>query len=127
MARNYKNLKIWKLSYDLVLDCYKLTKKMPEEENSNLILQIRRAATSIPLNIAEGSSRQSKKAFLQFISYAYGSAKELQVQFRLAHDLKYISSDEYLKISDKIETVSAKIFKFMKKVNNGKFFNWYKK
>ncbi|MDD5649466.1 MAG: four helix bundle protein [Candidatus Nanoarchaeia archaeon] len=127
MARNYKNLEIWNLSYELVLDIYKILKKFPEHESDNLISQTKRAATSIPLNIAEGCTRFSKKSFLQFLNYAYGSARELEVLILLAKDLKYISIEEYNNVNDKLDLLSRKLFVFTNKVEKEQFFDWFKR
>ncbi len=126
MARDFKNLEIWKLGYQLALDLHKLTEKFPEDE-TNLKSQIKRASLSIPLNIAEGTSRYSKNAFLQFLSYAYGSLKELQVLMMFCRDLNYITTLEYNEYMQKIDTLGRKLYIFMNKVNSQKFFNWFKK
>ena len=126
MARNYNELEIWKLSYDLALKFYKITNKFPEHENDNLISQIRRASTSVPLNIAEGCSRRTKMSFLQFLTYAYGSLKELSVLLLLSRDLGYINNDEYDEINEDLDKTSRKMFKFMSFVEREKFFNWFK-
>ena len=127
MARNYKNLEVWKLSYDLTLDFYKITEKFPEHEMNNIISQIRRASSSVPLNIAEGCSRHSKKAFLQFLMYAYGSARELQVLLMLSKDLKYIELNEYEIMEKKLDRLSGKLFLFLRNVEDSKFYDWFKK
>jgi len=126
MARNFKELDIWKLSYSLTLDFYRLSEKFPEHELNNLTSQIRRASTSIPLNIAEGCSRYSKKAFLQFLSYAYGSCKELDVLLMLSRDLKYVKNEEYKDLYEKLDKLMRKLFVFMNKVEKEKWFDWFK-
>lgn len=126
MARNYKNLEVWQIGYQLTLKLYKLTEKFPEHERDNLISQIRRASTSIPLNIAEGSSRFTKNAYLQFLQYAYGSLKELQVLAELSKDLDYITQEDYLMIDEEIDKLSRKLFLFIKKVERERFFKWFK-
>jgi len=126
MARNFHNLEIWKISYILALDLYKVTENFPEGEKVNLIQQIRRACVSIPLNIVEGCSRFSKKAFLQFISYSYGSCRELEVLLMLSKDLNYITLDEYKILNEKLDMLSRKIYTFMASINKEKFFDWFK-
>ena len=126
MAKNYKDLEIWKLSYNLTLKFYKITEKFPEHENNNLISQIRRSSSSIPLNIAEGCSRRTKQSFLQFLTYAYGSLKELSVLLDLSKDLGYIGIDDYNDLYEDLDKVSRKMFNFMKFVNREKFFSWFK-
>ena len=126
MARDFRNLEIWKLGYQLALDLHRLTEKFPEEE-FNLKSQIKRASLSIPLNVAEGTSRYSKNAFLQFLSYAYGSLKELQVLIMFCRDLNYITTLEYNNYIQKIDTLGRKLYIFMNKVNSQRFFNWFRK
>jgi len=126
MARNYKELEIWKLSYNLALKFYKITEKFPEHENNNLISQIRRASTSVPLNIAEGCSRRTKQSFLQFMTYAYGSLKELEVLLDLSKDLGYINKENYEELKEDLDKSSRKTFTFMSFVNKEKFFSWFK-
>jgi four helix bundle protein len=75
---------------DLVIEVYKLTDKFPQREMYGLSSQIRRAAVSIPSNIAEGRGRNSRKDFVHFIRIAYGSASELETQFLIARRLNFI-------------------------------------
>ncbi len=127
MARDFKELEVWRLSYNLVLDIYKIINKLPEYEKDNLTLQIRRAVVSIPINIAEGCSRFSKKAFLQFLSYSYGSLKELYVLIMLCKDLKYINVEEYKILYEKLDKLSRKLFVFMTSVEKENWFDWFNK
>ena len=124
MARNFKDLEVFRLSYDLVLDVYKIVDKIEGEKD--FVSQVKRAVVSVPLNIAEGCSRFSKRAFLQFLSYSYGSLRELEVLFMLGMDLKFIKEEEYLEIEEKRDKVSKKLFLFMKKVEKDKWFDWFK-
>src|SRR3989344_2066839 len=122
MVRDYRKIEVWRLGYLLTLRLYKLTDKYPEHERGNLISQIRRATTSIPLNIAEGTSRFTKRAYLQFLQYGYGSIRELQVLLELSKDLGYISRIDYEEIDEDIDKLSRKLFLFLKKVEKEKFF-----
>src|SRR3989344_5649401 len=123
MARNFKDLEVFRLSYDLVLDVYKIVDKIEGEKD--FVSQVKRAVVSVPLNIAEGCSRFSKKGFLQFLSYSYGSLRELEVLFMLGMDLKFVKEEEYLEIEEKRDKVSKKLFLFMKKVEKDKWFDWF--
>jgi len=125
VARNFKKLRIWKEGYELSVDFYRLTEGFPKEDG-NLVSQIRRAAISIPLNIAEGCSRFSKNAFLQFLSYAYGSIRELEVLLLLSRDLNRISEQEYGEFNERIEILSKMVFLFMHRVEKDKWLNWFK-
>jgi len=96
---DYKNLDVWGKSISLVLEAYKITNNFPKEERYALADQIKRAAVSIPSNIAEGASRNTRKEFIQFIYIALGSASELETQIIIAEKLGYIEHKELL-ISD---------------------------
>ena len=90
---------------NLVEICYKITNEFPKEELYSLTNQIRRAAVSVPSNIAEGQSRWSTKEFLRFLSIAKGSLSELETQLILAQRLNYISEEklnEILELTDEI-------------------------
>jgi four helix bundle protein len=88
-AKSYKNLIVWQKSKELVLWIYKLSEHFPRMESFGLTMQMRRAAVSIPSNIAEGSRRGSRKDFRHFLLMAYGSGAELETQLEIAKSLKY--------------------------------------
>ena len=130
MARLYKNMEIFQLSYSLAIEIHKMLDKFPKKEKDNIISQMRRASTSIPLNIAEGSVKKSQKEFLNFLSYSYGSAKELDVLLSMSKDLGYISKDDYGILFAKLDKLMAKLFNFMKNIessfeNKKRFFTKY--
>lgn len=79
---------------DLVVTCYELTKDFPKSEIYGLTNQLRRAAVSIPANIAEGRERQHDKEFLQYLSIAYGSLAELETHLQIAERLAYLKSHQ---------------------------------
>lgn len=116
MSRNYKKLDIWKDGYQFAIRIYKLTDRFPKDEINNLISQMRRAAVSIPLNIAEGCGRNTDSAFLQYILYAYGSAKELETLIMLSKDLGYIAMDEFLVVHDQADKLCIMLYKFSKSI-----------
>jgi four helix bundle protein len=91
--KNYKDLKVWQQSRLLVVDIYAISSHFPKEEQFGLTSQIRRAAVSIPSNIAEGHSRTSTKDYVKFISIAIGSLAEVETQLLLASDLKFTTDD----------------------------------
>ena len=101
----YKDMEVWKSSRQLVVDVYKLVGKLPKDEIFCLSSQIKRAAVSIPSNIAEGCSRYSDKDTCKFIDIALGSAAELDTQLILAEDLGFIVYDKTL--SDNISKINA--------------------
>ena len=89
----HKELDVWKESMLLVKMIYEVTEHFPKSENFGLTSQIRRAAVSIPSNIAEGSARNGFKELYQFVGIAMGSASELETQLLIAQDLNYMISD----------------------------------
>lgn len=93
---DYKNLDVWGKSISLVLEAYAITKNFPKEERYALADQIKRAAVSIPSNIAEGASRNTRKEFIQFLYIALGSAAELETQIIIAEKLGYKENQEKL-------------------------------
>ena len=93
-TKSFKDLIVWQKSYKLVLEIYKTTKSLPKTETYGLSQQMRKAAVSIPSNIAEGYGRKHKAEYEQFLSIAYGSLLEVETQYSLAVDLKYASKCE---------------------------------
>jgi len=91
---SYRDLAVWKKSMDLVTEVYRLTRFLPKEETYALSDQMRRAAVSIPSNIAEGQSRNSPKEFLQFLYVARGSKAELETQLLIAERLQYLPYEQ---------------------------------
>jgi four helix bundle protein len=90
----YSELVVWQKAMDLVTDIYKVTATFPSEERFGLSSQARRAAVSIPSNIAEGHGRKATGAYLNHLSIAYGSLVELETQIQIAVRLSFVSSDD---------------------------------
>jgi four helix bundle protein len=90
MSENYRDLIAWQKAKSLVLDVYRCTRRFPRDEIYGPTSQMRRAAVSVPSNIAEGKGRYSQKEFLQFLYHARGSLLELQTQVSIARDLDYL-------------------------------------
>jgi len=88
----YENLDVWKKSINMVTSLYQLLKLLPREKTYALSDQMRRSAVSVPSNIAEGSSRNSKKEFVQFLYIALGSLCELETQLLIAKKIRYINN-----------------------------------
>ena len=95
----HRNLIAWQKGMDLVLEVYKLTQNFPERELYGLISQLRRAALSVPSNIAEGAADRTQAQFSHFLSTALGSLNEIDTQLELSFRLGYLSEYEYNKIS----------------------------
>lgn len=103
--KSYKDLIVWQKSIRLVEEIYKLTDKFPKSETFGLTGQMRRAAISIPSNIAEGYSRKHNKEFHQFIRIAFGSAAELETQIIIAKNLKLVEQERFKKSEELLNEV----------------------
>ena len=91
----YEDLVAWQRAYEFTLNIYKTTRNFPREELFGIISQMRRAASSIPVNIAEGSMRKTNKEFMQFLYIARGSMAEMEVWLKLSLDLGYLKTESY--------------------------------
>jgi len=96
--RDYTKIEAWRLADDLTVAVYERTRAFPREELYGLTSQLRRASYSVPANIAEGSSRESKKDYLHFLYIARGSLSETQYFIHLAHRLRYLADEESAKL-----------------------------
>lgn len=105
----HKDLQLYQLSLDLVVNVYELTKSFPRNEEFGLISQIRRASVSIPSNISEGASRGSTKDFIRFLNMTSGSLSEVETQLEIAERLKYIEIQDDLK--NQILTIRKMIYR----------------
>lgn len=92
----YRDLTVWEKSVTLTIEIYKLTRVFPKEEQYGLVSQMRRAAVSIPSNIAEGKLRGSEKEFRQFLLIAFGSGGELETQLEIAKRLKLGIDEKFI-------------------------------
>ena len=93
---NHKDLEVWKKSIELVTEIYSITKSFPKDEQYGIVAQIRRAAVSIPSNIAEGAARYSTKENLRFLDISCGSLAELETQLIISEKLGYVKSGDLL-------------------------------
>jgi len=96
----YRELIAWQRAMDLVVEVYRLTRQFPREELYGLTNQVRRAAVSVPSNIAEGQGRGTGQAFVNHLRIANGSRQEVETQFLIAERLKYVTDDELLSLMD---------------------------
>src|SRR5213082_2622944 len=101
--RPHEKLDAWSLAMDFVVEVYRTTETFPKEEKFGLTSQIRRAAVSVPANIAEGAARQSDKEFIHFLSNAQGSASELETELLIAHRLGYLTENSYHEIRSTLD------------------------
>jgi four helix bundle protein len=111
---NYKNLKIWQKSMDLIEVIYQQKKAFPDEERYGLTSQLRRVAVSIPSNIAEVSSRSSKKEFYHFLSIALVSTYEVEIQIKLCKRIQLLEKDVFQMIMNKLDEIEKMIIGYMK-------------
>ncbi len=93
-GQNYRDLIAWQKAMDLTESVYRITAKMPPEELYGLTAQIRRASISVPANIAEGQGRRTKGEFLNQLSIAHGSVREIETHAMLAVRLRFLTPDE---------------------------------
>lgn len=106
---NFKKLKIWQESINLVSLSYKLTKTFPESEKYNLVSQMNRCAVSIPSNIAEGSSKSTDRHFKKFLEDSLGSAFEWETQLIVAYNENFIALENFNDLENKILQIQKMI------------------
>jgi four helix bundle protein len=109
-TRQHRNLDVWKKSIDFVKTIYKITESFPQSETFGITSQIRRAAISIPSNLAEGAARKGNKEFKQFLNIAQGSISELDTQIELAVMLNYINEKQYNQLMKEISVISKMLY-----------------
>jgi four helix bundle protein len=103
MSDSYRDLIAWQKAKSVTLDVYRCTRRFPRDEVYGLSSQMRRAAVSVPSNIAEGKGRYSRKEFVQFLYHARGSLLELQTQLSIARDLDYIDLAAFKSLESQTE------------------------
>lgn len=120
MEKPHKRLEVWKKSMELALDVYRVTKDFPVEERYGLISQMRRAAVSIPSNIAEGAARDTRQEFAHFLHIAQASLSELDTQLDLSQALGYITNEFLASMQSLMESVDKMLTGLIKslKQNN---------
>ena len=104
--RSYKDLDVWQRSMALAEDCYRATTEFPRDEIYGMTAQIRRAAASIPANIAEGYGRDQTGSFIQFLRIAQGSARELETHMILCGRIGLLHREDRDKLLDECERIS---------------------
>lgn len=119
MASSYEELIVWQKAMELVEETYRIVKLLPKEEMYALSDQMRRAAISIPSNIAEGQARHSTKEFLHFLSIAKGSVAELHTQYLICVRLHYMANDEIEKVSVLLEEVGKMLNGLILRLSTG--------
>jgi len=110
-TKSFKDLIVWQKAYRLTLEIYNITKDFPSNEIYSLTQQVRRAAVSIPSNMAEGYGRKHPAEYKQFLSVAYGSLLELETQYQLSIDLNYIRKNEI--IENLLKEVGSMLYRML--------------
>jgi four helix bundle protein len=116
--QDFRNLLVWQKSHELVLQVYRASGDFPRDEIYGLTSQIRRAAVSIPSNIAEGCGRGSDAEFARFLIIAMGSSSELEYQLLLARDLGYIETGMHRSLDLLVAEVKRMLAGLIKRVQN---------
>ena len=114
--RDFKELKVWHKAHQLVLDIYQHTCCFPDDERYGLTAHLRKSASSIPSNIAEGCGREGEKEFARFLSIAAGSASETEYQLLLAKDLGYMEPDLHSRLNEQVNDVKRMLNSFIQKL-----------
>lgn len=117
-VKSYRDLKVWQSATDLVVQCYRLTKLLPKDEIFGLTAQIRRAAVSIPANVAEGHGREHLGDYLHHLSIANGSLMELESHLVVTQRLEYLKEREIapvLALSGDVSRMLSGLIKALKK------------
>ena len=118
---NFRKLLVWQKSKDLVKAVYDLTESFPKTEYYVMIPQIRRAAVSIPSNIAEGYGRRLKTEYIRFLRISSGSLYELETQLQIAYELGYLSEKDFgnlLTMTDEIGKLLSGFIKYLGRENS---------
>ena len=115
--KDFRQLKVWQKSHELVLELYQSTASFPRSEAYGLTPQIRRAAVSIPSNIAEGCGQYGDAELARFCHIASGSASELEYHLLLARDLKFIRPDDYEKLMQQTIEIKRMFTAFVQKLS----------
>lgn len=108
----YKELKFWQLSRKFCKNIYVATGSFPEEEKFGLISQLRRAAVSVPSNIAEGAARKSNKDFSRFLTMSLGSCYEIDTQLLLSKDLGFLTDKIFNELQETLNSIIKMMSKF---------------
>ncbi len=114
---NFKELKVWQKSIDLTVDIYKLTEGFTKEEKYGLVSQMRRAAVSIPANIAEGTGRRTPKDFNNFLGTSLGSSFELETELIISAQLNFITETDFNKLNNPLQEIQKMIYGLQKSLN----------
>ena len=116
--RPHENLEVWQKAVEFVVLVYKTTKQFPSDEKFGLTSLLRRAAVSIPANIAEGAARQSDKEFLQFLAIAQGSCSEVETELLIGLKLGYLDQADYSELKVTADSIGRMMVGLSKHLRN---------
>ena len=114
--QDFRNLKVWEKSHLVTIDIYKLTKSFPKQELYGLTSQLRRSASSIPTNLAEGCGQGSDAQMARYVQISIGSASEVEYQLVLSKDLGYIQDSKYQELNRDINEIKRMLIALLKKL-----------
>ena len=114
----HRNLLVWQKSISFVTTVYNLTKTFPKEELYGIVSQIRRAAVSIPSNMAEGCARRNTKEYIQFLYVSLGSAAELETQLIISYNLNFIKENDKQRLSIDLEEIIRMLTGLIRSLNH---------
>ncbi len=118
MVTGFRDLELWKRAHRVVLEVYRVTNPFPRSEQFGVVSQLRRAAYSIPANMAEGFGRKSTRELLQFLAVANGSLEELRYFLLLSRDLRYLSPVDFEKLEMDLKAVAQMLTALRKSLEN---------
>ena len=107
---SYRDLDVWQLAMEIVVEVYRVTRAFPAEERFGLIAQLRRAAVAVPSNIAEGRNRLGAAEFRRFVSIARGSVAEVETQLAVAVALGFVGAGEIASLASRLDELSKMLF-----------------
>ena len=114
--QDFRNLQVWQNAHELTLHVYRGTNGFPDEEKFGLTSQLRRSASSIGANLAEGCGRGSDRDMGRFLQIAMGSASETEYHLLLAHDLGYLNADDYHELVAQVNRIKRMLTALIKKL-----------
>lgn len=114
--QDFKDIKVWQKSHQLTLQIYKVTEEFPKSELYGLVSQMRRAATSVPTNIAEGCVQETDAQYARYLRISLGSANEIDYHLLLTKDLHYISPEQYASLHTEVDQIKKMLTSFIRRL-----------
>ncbi len=115
--KTYRDLVVWQKAMSLVTEVYEVSRRFPKEELYGITSQLRRAAVSIPSNIAEGHARRSRSEYARLVQIAIGSLNELQTQLEITVNLKYLSKTDFERLEDRFREIDRMLSSLFEKLS----------